>query len=160
MMTSPTFGQVTMAETAEGILDWLNNHKGENNHIVIGTDSQNHSKTKVVVAIAIYTDGRGGRFYYNVTSIPKISNVRQKIHMETATSLEYMDSLLSELDKIDTDGDYLNNASIGIHVDASYGGVSGQVIPEVIGWIKSVGYEVEVKPKSFVASTIADRISK
>ena len=35
-----------------------------------------------------------------------------------------------------------------------------ELIPELVGWIKSCGYDCEVKPDSFVASSIADKISK
>ena len=62
--------------------------------------------------------------------------------------------------KLEDNFDYTEYCTIGIHVDAGYNGPSGLVIPEITGWIKSMGYDVTVKPDSFVASTIADRISK
>lgn len=161
-MKSITHGNLNMPEVANVIVDFLKERKGMSNHIVIGTDSQNFSDTKVVVVIAIYTEGKGGKFFYDVTRIRRISNVQQKLHMETSMSLDYADKLIAELDKIkkDTGFNYTNYCSIGIHVDAGYQGPSGKVIPELVGWIKAMGYDVTVKPDSFVASTIADRISK
>ncbi|MCR5685310.1 MAG: ribonuclease H-like YkuK family protein, partial [Lachnospiraceae bacterium] len=49
-----------------------------------------------------------------------------------------------------------------IHVDAgkSPDGKTKELIPAIVGWIKSQGFECEIKPDSFVASSIADRISK
>jgi predicted RNase H-related nuclease YkuK (DUF458 family) len=49
-----------------------------------------------------------------------------------------------------------------IHVDAgnSVKGKTRALIPELVGWIRACGYDVRTKPESFVASTIADRISK
>ena len=49
-----------------------------------------------------------------------------------------------------------------IHVDAgnSEKGKTRALIPELVGWIRACGYDVRTKPESFVASTIADRISK
>ena len=161
-MKSITHGNLNMPEVANVIVDFLKERKGMSNHIVIGTDSQNFSDTKVVVVIAIYTEGKGGKFFYDVTRIRRISNVQQKLHMETSMSLDYADKLIIELDKIkkDTGFNYTDYCSIGIHVDAGYQGPSGKVIPELVGWIKAMGYDVTVKPDSFVASTIADRISK
>lgn len=161
-MKSITHGNLTMAGVAKVIANFLKNRDGMSNHIVIGTDSQNFSDTKVVVVVAIYTEGKGGKFFYDVTRIRRISNVQQKLHMETSMSLDYADKLIAELDKIkdETGFDYTDYCSIGIHVDAGYQGPSGKVIPELVGWIKAMGYDVTVKPDSFVASTIADRISK
>lgn len=151
-----------MQEVANLICEYLQEKADRSNHIVIGTDSQNFSDTKVVAVIAVYTEGKGGKFFYDVTHIKKIKNVQQKLHMETSMSLEYADKLLGELDKIkeNTGFDYHNHCTIGIHVDAGYNGKSGAVIPELIGWITTMGYDVTVKPDSFVASSIADRISK
>ena len=54
------------------------------------------------------------------------------------------------------------NCPISIHVDAgnSPKGKTRELIPEIVGWVKACGYDVKVKPESFCASTIADRISK
>ena len=54
------------------------------------------------------------------------------------------------------------NCPIAIHVDAgnSTSGKTRELIPELVGWIKACGYDCSVKPDSFVASTIADRLSK
>lgn len=161
-MRSPTHGNVNMRNVALIIKDYIKNNIERNNHIVIGTDSQNFEDTKVVIVIAVYTEGKGGKFFYDVTRIHRISNVSQKLHMETSMSLAYADELISELDNVSLEDnfDYTEYCTIGIHVDAGYNGPSGLVIPEITGWIKSMGYDVTVKPDSFVASTIADRISK
>ena len=54
------------------------------------------------------------------------------------------------------------NCPIAIHIDAgnSTKGKTKELIPELVGWIKACGYDCSVKPDSFVASTIADRLSK
>ena len=51
---------------------------------------------------------------------------------------------------------------LAIHVDAgnSEKGKTRELIPELVGWIRACGYDCSVKPDSFVASTIADRLSK
>lgn len=43
-MISPTYGRVNMRQIAEIVFDYIRNRTdvAEHNHIVIGTDSQNH----------------------------------------------------------------------------------------------------------------------
>lgn len=164
-MISPTYGHVDMKQIAKIIFDYIKKHAEatEYNHIVIGTDSQNHKdETKAVVVIAVYTDGKGGKFFYEIKKLPVILNLKTKIHKETEFSIAYADELLDELFSlaVQEDFDYEKHTSVGIHVDAGYSGPSGQIIPEIVGWLKGAGYEPTVKPDSFVASTIADRISK
>lgn len=164
-MISPTYGQLSMPQIAKIIFDYIKDHVdyAEFNHIVIGTDSQNHKdETKAVIVIAVYTDGKGGKFFYEIKKLPIILNLRVKIHKETDLSITYADNLLLELGKLeDETGFYYSKyTSVGIHVDAGFTGPSGQVIPEVVGWLRGAGYEPTIKPDSFVASTIADRISK
>ena len=77
-----------MRNVALIIKDYIKNNTERNNHIVIGTDSQNFEDTKVVVVIAVYTEGKGGKFFYDVTRIHRISNVSQKLHMETSKPKE------------------------------------------------------------------------
>ena len=54
------------------------------------------------------------------------------------------------------------NTTLSIHIDAGLNpnGKTRELIPELVGWIQSCGYDCETKPDSWVASTIADRISK
>ena len=77
-------------------------------------------------------------------------------------SLDYVEKLVSELDyvAIEKNFDYTDYCHISIHVDAVYLGPSKYVIPEIVGWIKSMGYDATTKPDSFVASTIANKFSK
>ena len=164
-MISPTYGQVSMRQIAEIIFNYIKEHVdvAENNHIVIGTDSQNHKdETKTVIVIAVYTDGKGGKYFYEIKKLPIILDLRVKIYKETDLSITYADQLIMELDSLEkeTGFNYKEYTDIGVHVDAGYAGPSGQVIPEVTGWLKGAGYDYTIKPDSFVASTIADRISK
>ena len=58
--------------------------------------------------------------------------------------------------------DLYDNIFFSIHVDAgrSDKGKTKELIPELVGWIKACGYDCEVKPDSYAASSIADKISK
>lgn len=52
--------------------------------------------------------------------------------------------------------------SVAIHIDAGWNpdGKTRELIPELVGWIRGMGYSCECKPDAYVASTIADKISK
>ena len=159
-MTSPTLGEVDIAKVAEIIKERVSN-PGEYN-LMIGTDSQNFDKTKVVVVIALHHVGKGGIFFYDISHIHKINNIGQKLIYETQLSLQYAENLIKEFEKIhqETGFDYTEKINFGIHVDAGKNGPSKQVIPEIVGWIKACGYNVVVKPDSWAACSIANKYSK
>lgn len=145
------------------ILHFYNTHKdiGEIS-IIIGTDSQNARDTKVVTVIAVICERHGGIFFYEPTHTELIHTVKEKLHTETQDSLSLAERLV---DALESDGKYeelLLSCPISIHVDAgnSEKGKTKLLIPELIGWVKACGYNVQVKPESFVASSIADKLSK
>ena len=75
--------------------------------------------------------------------------------------LTIMTSLVEELEKEEY-REIRNKLSLAIHVDASWNdhGKTKELIPGLIGWIRACGYDCKVKPESYAASSIADRISK
>lgn len=163
-MKSPTYGKVSMDEIVNIMNDYYNKNKhyGSQFQITIGTDSQNFSDTKVVIVIAMRCIGHGGIYFYEVMHVNKISDVRMKLNFETQLSLQYANNLLEKLENNDEYSELYLNTDFAIHVDAGKNehGKTKDLIPEIVGWIKACGYECVVKPDSYAASTIADRISK
>lgn len=165
MYRSETYGKLNMDQVPDKLLKFYDSMKHFNTaiQVIVGTDSQTFSKeTKIVNVIAIICEGHGGIYFYEVSKIPKMSDVRTKLYTETQMSLEAADKLLALLE---ADAHYSNlyeNTTFTIHVDAgrSEQGKTKELIPSIVGWIKSCGFGCEVKPDSFVASSIADRISK
>ena len=163
-MVSPTYGNVSIQQMADILNSYYQNNKhyGSEFSLTIGTDSQNFSDTKVVVVIAMRCIGHGGIYFYEISHVDKIQNVKQKLNFETSLSLDMANSIMDILeDNQDYEELYLNS-NFAIHVDAgnSPEGKTKEVIPEIVGWIKACGYECVVKPDSYTASSIADRISK
>jgi hypothetical protein len=163
-MISPTYGNVSIKKMADILNSYYQNNKhyGSEFSLTIGTDSQNFSDTKVVVVIAMRCIGHGGIYFYEISHVDKIQNVKQKLNFETSLSLDMANSIMDILeDNQDYEELYLNS-NFAIHVDAgrSPEGKTKEVIPEIVGWIKACGYECVVKPDSYTASSIADRISK
>lgn len=145
------------------LIDFYNKMKPYNSDfdLIIGTDSQNHDRTKLVRVICMTCSGHGGIFFHETINIDLIQDVRQKLHTETNESLTIAEQLVELLEKPEFEELYFN-VPISIHIDAgnSEKGKTRELIPELIGWVRSCGWECEIKPASFAASSIADRLSK
>lgn len=154
---------ITFKNIPDAILRFYNKHKelGEIN-IIIGTDSQNFHDTKLVSVIAVTCEGHGGIYFYEITRFDLLRTVKEKLHTETQESLTLAEKLIDALESDNKYTELLLSCPISIHVDAgnSDKGKTKQLIPELIGWVKACGYDVHVKPESFVASSIADKLSK
>ena len=113
------------------------------------------------MVIALIEESKGGIFFYEITNVKKITNLKNKLYKETEMSLDCAAKLMEEFEKkYDETGFDYTQLHFCIHVDAGFKGDTREVIPEIVGWVKSCGYEVHVKPESFVASSIADKLSK
>ncbi len=160
-MRSITYGKVTMRQIVELIHKTVEKSTATKHNIIIGTDSQNFTDTKIVLVIALHSVGNGGIFFYEIKRVNRINSLKQKLITETEMSLMCAKELLDEFDKyFDETGFDYTNLGFSIHVDAGYEGPTKAVIPEIVGWVTACGYDCKVKPYSFAASTIADMLSK
>ena len=161
-MISPTYGICSDDRMINIIANYIrSNYKAsEGFNLVVGTDSQNYSDTKMVVVIAVQNIGHGGIFFYDIRRIKRIDNIKQKLLYETSMSLKYADKLISKLEQYPkTDFDF-GSINFCIHIDVGKKGRTNQLIPELVSWVKACGYDCKIKPDSFAASSIADKISK
>lgn len=163
MFKSNTYGTLELKEIPSKILNYMQKMKEYDIplSITVGTDSQNFDKTKIVSVIAVTCEGHGGIFFYEINRIKKISDVRLKLTEETTRSLAIMTELVEILEK-DEYKELRENSTLAIHVDAGWSdkGKTKELIPMLVGWIKSCGYDCAIKPASYCASSIADRLSK
>lgn len=163
MFKSNTYGEIELEEIPSKILDYMQKMKHYDIplQIVSGTDSQNFDKTKVVSVIAVTCEGHGGIFFYEIERIQRINDVRMKLTEETTRSLNIMTKLVEILEKKEY-AELRENSTLAIHVDAGWSdkGKTKELIPMLVGWIKACGYDCAVKPASYCASSIADRLSK
>lgn len=162
MFTSQTYGKIALKDIPSKIENYYNKMKHYDSvfRLIIGTDSQNFNHTKMVNVIAIVCEGHGGIFFYKVTHKDLIRDVRSKLHEETNESLDIAMTLTEIIEN-----DYpelMENTLFSIHIDAgkSDKGKTKELVPELVGWIRACGYDCEVKPDSYAASSIADKISK
>lgn len=164
MFRTGTNKEIMLEKIPDALLAFYESHKQfhEPINIIIGTDSQNFSDTKMVSVIAVVCQGHGGIFFYEIKRVNLIKNIKLKLQTETSDSLMLAQTLVDMLENDKKYTEMYNSCPIAIHVDAgnSERGKTQSLIPELVGWIKACGYDVKTKPESFVASTIADRISK
>ena len=163
MFKSNTYGEIELEEIPSKILDYMQKMKHYDIplQIIVGTDSQNFDKTKVVSVIAVTCEGHGGIFFYEIERIKRINDVRMKLTEETTRSLNIMTKLVEILEKKEY-AELRENSTLAIHVDAGWSdkGKTKELIPMLVGWIKACGYDCKVKPDSFASSSIADKLSK
>lgn len=164
VLFSQTHGQVTLTQCLDKILEFYEKNKAFQTpfHIVVGTDSQNFDYTKVVTVVTAYSEGHGGIFFSEIEKKDLIKSVKMKLNYETQKSLEYANDIMDILENNEKFMELFINSTFTIHVDASYNdkGKTKELIPALTGWIKACGYDCEVKPDSYAASSIADKISK
>lgn len=163
MFHSITYGNLEFEEVPRKIKDYFERMKVYDIplQITVGTDSQNHDKTKIVSVIAVTCTGHGGIYFHETEFIKRIDDVRAKLTEETQRSLELTNKLVEVLEQ-DEYAELRKSCLISIHVDAGWSdkGKTKELIPMLVGWINACGYDCEVKPEAFVSSCIADRISK
>lgn len=153
-MYSKIFGEVSVEQMVEHIKNFINSNKNCDYVIAIGTDSQNTSLTKIDIVVAIHRVGNGGIFFYEEKKVKKIKDRTQKIYYETALSLEIASKISLFLAESNI------KQKIEIHVDIGKQGPTRDLIQGIMGWVKSEGYICKIKPYSWAASSIANRLSK
>lgn len=165
LFRSPTYGTVSMNQIAELLLNFynFNKHYDTGFELVIGTDSQNHSlTTKIINVISIVCKGHGGIFFYHAQYLPAIKDIRTKLHEETNESLNIATELVNILTNDEKYEEFYLNTPIKLHIDAgnSDKGKTKLLINELVGWVAACGYVACIKPDSYAASSIADKLSK
>ena len=131
--------------------------------LTVGTDSQTHSNTKMVEVIALHNVGNGGIFFYYIEYVRRMTNVKDKIIEETQRSLNNAKGLIDNIQfkLIDNDIDIENlNLRLQIHCDVGNKGKSKSLIKQITNWVNALGYDCTIKPDSYTASGIANKISK
>ena len=163
LFSRPNGTKVSVQEAAEIAAKYIAERSASMYTVTIGTDSQNFDKTKMVEVIAIHRIGTGGIFFYRTNYVRLIQNLRQKIQEETQLSLTvasvFFDALHNNLSMLGHDLDRMH-IKCQIHCDVGYNGSTRTMIQEIVGWVRSMGYDCAIKPDSYAASGIANKFSK
>lgn len=117
--------------------------------IHVGTDSQNARRHTVYSTVIAFRYGfRGVHYIYTKHRVKKIKNIFERLFKEAEESIEVAEWLKE------------NMPSIEIQIDMDYNSdeqhVSHKLVSSTKGWAESLGYKVNIKPYSQIATKAAD----
>ena len=155
--TSPTMGILSLDEMYRVLSAYIDEKPNEQYKLIIGTDSQPHSRHDVcfVTAIIVHRVGKGGRYFYRKQHHRYMESLRQRIYYETFLSLEVATLMTAKLAE---NGHARLN--IEIHLDVGEKGDTKDLIREVVGMVIGSGYQACIKPDSYGATKVADKYTK
>ena len=146
---------VTASEKKMTLDHWLELDARLQDRIVyIGTDSQQASGvTKFTTAIVSYEPGHGGTYAFIRYKSRRIEALRERLLAETWKSVE-LAMLVTQHIPSDT--------KIVVHLDVneSIRFKSGKYAGDLIALVTAQGFNAEIKPNAFAASTLADAMVK
>lgn len=151
---SPTLGKIKFCDVVKRINDYMLTNPKDTYHITVGTDSQTDHETRMVLVICVQREGKGGIFFSYTEYLKPIKDLRSKIYYETNLSIEVAKVLNEEI--------FNNNLNytFSIHADIGKNGPTAKLINEIVGWVTAEGYDCQIKPYSFAASAVANKITK
>lgn len=154
MFHSPTYGKINLQQLKKIVTSFMAQDKKGRYEIIVGTDSQKIAKDQYdfVSALIIHHVGWGGIYFWKREIINRKISLKERIYMEATMSLQISENFV---EFFKTNG--ISRYDIQIHVDIGKKGETRDLITEVVGMIRSSGYDVKIKPDSYGASKVADR---
>jgi len=162
---NPTSGNLNFEKVIEEIFDYITEKPEKNYEIVVGCDSSSDEKPAFPVALVILRKDEGGRFFltrikYGESQKKRFYNFQQRILEEVILSCQLALVFREAIrEKIEKSQNPLKYQFQYIHADVGENGRTKDMIKEVVGLIKSNGFEAKIKPEAFAASIVADRFT-
>ena len=159
---SPSKGNLSFNEVIKEIYNYISGQPEFFYDIVVGCDSPSSDKPFFPIAIVVLRTGAGGRFFLKKMHYPdnflkRFANInwKNRILQEVYLSCELALSLREILETENKSG--IKYQFEYIHADVGEHGKTKEMVKEVVGLIRSNGFEPRIKPQSFAASVVADR---
>jgi len=161
---SPSRGNLNLEQVIKEIFGYMQEKPDFQYEVIVGTDSPSSDKPFFPIAIVVLRTGAGGRFFLKKMHYPdnflkKFADVptnwKMRILQEVLLSCELALSLRETLEKENKLG--MKYQFEYIHADVGELGKTKEMVKEVVGLIKSNGFEPRIKPQSFAATVVADR---
>lgn len=161
---SPSKGDLSLDEVIKEIFGYMKELPEYQYEVVVGCDSPSSDKPFFPIAVVVLRTGAGGRFFLKKMHYPEsflkkfgapFGSWKNRILQEVYLSCELALSLKEILEQENKLG--LKYQFQYIHADVGENGKTKEMVKEVVGLIKSNGFEPRIKPQSFAASVVADR---
>ena len=155
---NPTKGDLKLEKVAEELFSYISVKPEKFYDIIVGCDSSSGEEPHFPLAVVILRVGEGGRFFLKRVSYKdrKFYNWKTRILEEVFLSCQLALYLRENFEKKINNKDFRYQFRY-IHADIGENGQTRDMIKEVIGLIRSNGFEPKIKPEAFVAATVADR---
>lgn len=154
---SPTFGALSFDGTIRHIVGFIRDCPNDSYKIIVGTDSASREPTTLVTAITVLRRGKGGIYFWTESKEKSYHTLRDRIVAESVASITLGQEVRSRL------GDLLGNEFFWegneIHADVGKNGPTKDIAESIAGMIKGYDFEPVIKPYSFGAFTVADRLT-
>ena len=163
VLNSPSMKEPTFEQAVDKVANYIREVPDAEYEIAIGTDSMTYDKTKFVMAITVHRIGKGGIFFWKNFYEEKFKKYQlfDKIYTETDISLNASKTFLELLKEKGIDIDETEiKIRFTVHVDVGNYGKTRDYIQTLVGMVHSYGYDCEIKPSSYAASSIANKLSK
>lgn len=151
---SPSKGRLDFAAVVEELLDFIEHEPANTYSVVVGSDSEQGIKeTEYITAIVIHRHGKGGRYFWSRKIQANKATLRDRIWQETTLSTDLGKRIL---DEFQARGNGFKK--VQIHVDIGENGPTRELIKEICGFVKGVGFSVHIKPQAYAACSVADKL--
>ncbi len=162
---NPSKGNLGFDEVIKEIKSYIQEQPDFFYDIVVGCDSPSSDKPFFPIAIVVLRTGAGGRFFLKKMHYPdnflkKFANINwknrilQEVYLSCELALSLRETLEKEFGKATSTFNYQFQY---IHADVGEIGKTKEMVKEVVGLIRSNGFEPCIKPRSFAATVVADR---
>ncbi len=159
---NPARGYIKFNQVINEVFDYMKKDKSKQYEVVLGCDSSSGEKPVFPIVLIVLRKGEGGRFFitkvkYGEKESQRFKSLHERILREVYLSCELGLKFKEVLEKSAENLMKFNFQYI--HADVGKNGKTKDMVKEVVGLIKSNGFEAKIKPESFAASVVADRFT-
>lgn len=121
--------------------------------VCIGTDSQIRGNDVDFASVIVFIrEKKGGFMFIQNSCIKRTMTLRERMILEVSRSVEIAYDLCELLDAYDVDLE----VHADINTDPQF--ESNIALKEAMGYIKSMGFALKMKPDAFASSSCADKV--
>jgi len=145
------YGGKKVKNTIEYIKKYLKDNP--DTKIIVGTDSEQYSNyTNYVTVICLVKPTKGAHIIYSENKEKKIYDIFSKLWNE----VEFTRNVADEIEKSINNNSNKKMVTVHLDVNKKKNAKSNIVHDSAVGYLKGLGYSVETKPNSWVATKAAD----